>query len=270
MKHLFLFSGLGADHRVFQFLDLSGFKVTYIKWLEPLARETMQQYAARLTAQIDVERPVLVGLSFGGMRKLASLGARTVTAGLETIATYLLTENRVTTDRDKKMEQVYRFDHRLGLWVDAAIVERAWGLTVGPPSSEDGRNIISCVRLLARSKTISKKQWRRLFARGQKADVIGDAYNEELLRSESYLAENAHVLRVEKMVDETYGIGVIGTTAAMGVADVWWRMDPDQPDRDLDRDSTEWAESEARASKELEKAAFNAVLSYPWYDRQTP
>lgn len=67
MKHLFLFSGLGADHRVFQFLDLSGFKVTYIKWLEPFPRETMQQYAARLTAQIDSETPILVGLSFGGM-----------------------------------------------------------------------------------------------------------------------------------------------------------------------------------------------------------
>ena len=67
MKHLFLFSGLGADHRVFQFLDLSGFNVKYIKWIEPLVRETMQHYAARLTAQIDVEKPVLVGLSFGGM-----------------------------------------------------------------------------------------------------------------------------------------------------------------------------------------------------------
>lgn len=67
MKSLFLFSGLGADHRVFQFLDLSGFNVTYIKWLEPQARESMQQYAARLAAQINVERPVLVGLSFGGM-----------------------------------------------------------------------------------------------------------------------------------------------------------------------------------------------------------
>lgn len=67
MKHLFLFSGLGADHRVFQFLDLSGFSVSYIKWLEPLARESMQEYAARLTAQINVDKPVLVGLSFGGM-----------------------------------------------------------------------------------------------------------------------------------------------------------------------------------------------------------
>ncbi|MCG3167889.1 MAG: hypothetical protein POELPBGB_03689 [Bacteroidia bacterium] len=67
MKHLFLFSGLGADHRVFQFLDLSGFKVSYIKWLVPDARETMQHYAARLTEQIDAENPVLVGLSFGGM-----------------------------------------------------------------------------------------------------------------------------------------------------------------------------------------------------------
>jgi len=67
VKQLYLFSGLGADHRVFQFLDLSGFRVTYINWLQPLARESMQQYGARLTAQIDTENPVLIGLSFGGM-----------------------------------------------------------------------------------------------------------------------------------------------------------------------------------------------------------
>ncbi len=67
MKHLYLFSGLGADHRVFQFLNLEGFQVTYIQWLKPVARESMQQYAARLTEQIITVKPVLVGLSFGGM-----------------------------------------------------------------------------------------------------------------------------------------------------------------------------------------------------------
>lgn len=67
MKHLYLFSGLGADHRVFQFLNLEGFKVTYIQWLTPISQETMEQYASRLTSQIVSEKPVLVGLSFGGM-----------------------------------------------------------------------------------------------------------------------------------------------------------------------------------------------------------
>ncbi len=67
MKHLFLFSGLGADHRVFQFLNLEGFRVSYINWLKPLARESMQQYAARIAGQIHTENPVLIGLSFGGM-----------------------------------------------------------------------------------------------------------------------------------------------------------------------------------------------------------
>lgn len=67
MKPLFLFSGLGADHRVFQFLNLDGFRVNYIEWLHPAKKETMQQYAERLAEQIDAENPVLVGLSFGGM-----------------------------------------------------------------------------------------------------------------------------------------------------------------------------------------------------------
>ncbi len=67
MKQLYLFSGLGADHRVFQFLDLSGFQVTHIQWLKPDANESMDHYASRLSAQIDAEKPVLIGLSFGGM-----------------------------------------------------------------------------------------------------------------------------------------------------------------------------------------------------------
>ncbi len=67
MKQLYLFSGLGADHRVFQFLDLEGFCVKFIEWVKPLPRESMEGYATRLATQIDSENPVLVGLSFGGM-----------------------------------------------------------------------------------------------------------------------------------------------------------------------------------------------------------
>lgn len=66
-KPLYLFSGLGADERVFQRLDLSGFTVVFIKWPVPRDQETMEQYAARLLDQIPTTKPTLIGLSFGGM-----------------------------------------------------------------------------------------------------------------------------------------------------------------------------------------------------------
>lgn len=67
MKQVYLFSGLGADERVFHYLDLSGYETTFIRWLRPIKGETLEQYAKRLTQQITAPRPVLVGLSFGGM-----------------------------------------------------------------------------------------------------------------------------------------------------------------------------------------------------------
>ena len=66
-KALYLFSGLGADERVFQRLDLSGFTVVFIQWLVPHDKETMEQYAARLLDQIQSTKPTLIGLSFGGI-----------------------------------------------------------------------------------------------------------------------------------------------------------------------------------------------------------
>jgi pimeloyl-ACP methyl ester carboxylesterase len=66
-KALYLFSGLGADERVFQRLDFSGFTVVFIQWLVPRDQETMEQYAARLLDQIPTTKPTLIGLSFGGM-----------------------------------------------------------------------------------------------------------------------------------------------------------------------------------------------------------
>lgn len=66
-KHLYIFSGLGADERVFQGLDFSNFSTTFIKWIEPLKKETIETYTTRLLDQITTQNPVLIGLSFGGM-----------------------------------------------------------------------------------------------------------------------------------------------------------------------------------------------------------
>ncbi|HEY9007833.1 alpha/beta fold hydrolase [Ohtaekwangia sp.] len=67
MKDLYLLSGLGADRRVFDFLDLSGYRTTCIEWVEPAQSETIETYAQRLLDQITVGNPILVGVSFGGM-----------------------------------------------------------------------------------------------------------------------------------------------------------------------------------------------------------
>jgi pimeloyl-ACP methyl ester carboxylesterase len=66
-KELYIFSGLGADKRVFQRLDFSVFSTTFIKWIVSQDRETIENYATRLLDQIRTTKPTLIGLSFGGL-----------------------------------------------------------------------------------------------------------------------------------------------------------------------------------------------------------
>ena len=65
--HIYLFSGLGADERVFQKLTFPGYSITFVQWVTPDEGESMLQYAERLLPQIRTSHPILIGLSFGGM-----------------------------------------------------------------------------------------------------------------------------------------------------------------------------------------------------------
>ena len=67
MKTVYVFSGLGADERVFYKINFSGYAVHFIQWIAPQKNEAIEDYSLRLTAQITKENPILVGLSFGGM-----------------------------------------------------------------------------------------------------------------------------------------------------------------------------------------------------------
>lgn len=67
MKHLYLFSGLGADERVFDDLDFSEYGSTFIQWIQPFKNESIEDYAKRILVQIKTPNPILIGLSFGGM-----------------------------------------------------------------------------------------------------------------------------------------------------------------------------------------------------------
>ena len=67
MKNLYIFSGLGADKRVFKYLDFSEYNIIFIDWITPNKKETLEYYAKRLSKQITVDNPILIGLSFGGI-----------------------------------------------------------------------------------------------------------------------------------------------------------------------------------------------------------
>lgn len=66
MKVYFI-SGLGADKRAFNFMDLSFCEPQFIEWLEPVPQETLSSYAQRLFTSINDEHATIVGLSLGGM-----------------------------------------------------------------------------------------------------------------------------------------------------------------------------------------------------------
>jgi hypothetical protein len=66
-QKIFIFSGLGADHRVFHKMNFHQFEPVYIHWLEPLKNETIQNYALRISNQITEPNPLVIGISFGGM-----------------------------------------------------------------------------------------------------------------------------------------------------------------------------------------------------------
>ncbi|RAU82324.1 alpha/beta hydrolase [Pontibacter arcticus] len=69
MSKIYFISGLGADWRMFQFLDLpEHIRKQHIRWIAPLhPDEPVQEYALRLKEQITEPDPILIGLSFGGL-----------------------------------------------------------------------------------------------------------------------------------------------------------------------------------------------------------
>jgi len=64
---IYAISGLGADQRVFKFLQLDH-ELIPINWIIPLKNEPIQSYALRLAKSIDLEEEfALLGVSFGGL-----------------------------------------------------------------------------------------------------------------------------------------------------------------------------------------------------------
>ena len=66
---LYFFSGLGADKRAFERLDLpDNVESVFIDWIRPNNKESLRGYAERISVEIDSSKPfILVGFSFGGI-----------------------------------------------------------------------------------------------------------------------------------------------------------------------------------------------------------
>ena len=65
---IYLLPGLGADERLFQYLDPGDHEVIPIHWITPNADESIENYAAKIALQIAGKNDnVLIGQSFGGI-----------------------------------------------------------------------------------------------------------------------------------------------------------------------------------------------------------
>lgn len=87
MKHIYAISGLGADEQVFHPLkEQLQASWTNLPWLSPVAEEPIREYAYRMAKQIKHPRPVLLGLSFGGIMAI-EISRHLQTDGLILIST---------------------------------------------------------------------------------------------------------------------------------------------------------------------------------------
>lgn len=67
MLPIYCISGLGADSSIFENLQIKGATLYPIRWEIPEKSMELPTYAQQLLQQIGHEKPVLLGVSFGGM-----------------------------------------------------------------------------------------------------------------------------------------------------------------------------------------------------------
>ena len=67
MSKIYIFSGLGVDKRVFDNIDFGNLDVTFVDWIDPVEKESLADYAKRISLKITADDPILIGLSFGGI-----------------------------------------------------------------------------------------------------------------------------------------------------------------------------------------------------------
>jgi len=64
---IFCIPGFGVDEKIFGRLSIQNAEPKFLNWLDPLPKESIEEYAYRLAEDIDEHEPVIIGISFGGM-----------------------------------------------------------------------------------------------------------------------------------------------------------------------------------------------------------
>lgn len=68
MSKIFLISGLGADTRLYNNIDLNEHEVIPVDWIEPDEQDTLAIYAQKIIHQYNITKnSIVIGTSLGGM-----------------------------------------------------------------------------------------------------------------------------------------------------------------------------------------------------------
>jgi pimeloyl-ACP methyl ester carboxylesterase len=68
MSKIYLIPGLGADCRIYQHIDLQGYDVVNVSWIEPDKQDTLSTYAQKLIDYYSITpQSIVIGNSLGGM-----------------------------------------------------------------------------------------------------------------------------------------------------------------------------------------------------------
>ena len=68
IKSVYLMPGMAASPRIFEFLKFpKKFQVFHLSWFPPEKEESIQNYAKRMCKRIKHPKPILIGVSMGGI-----------------------------------------------------------------------------------------------------------------------------------------------------------------------------------------------------------
>lgn len=69
MKHIYLMPGMAASSLIFENIKLSeqDYTMHYLEWIIPEPKEPLSSYVSRLLEKVTHKKPVLIGVSFGGV-----------------------------------------------------------------------------------------------------------------------------------------------------------------------------------------------------------
>jgi hypothetical protein len=93
MLDVYCISGMGVDERLFKNLKLNNCTIHHLKWITPLNNESLEDYAMRLSLNIDTSKPyALAGVSFGGMCAVE------IAKRLNPVATFLISSCKKSSE----------------------------------------------------------------------------------------------------------------------------------------------------------------------------